>query len=392
MATTSDCAATSPRSVRSWYPASVFSIRCTEVPTCSSTPARRHSSRSRFEDVPGLVVAEQLAQLLLVVGHAVRVDHGDEVPRGVAGQGRLAEVRILRGEVGRLRVQVGEVAAPSTGHEDLLARLVGAVDEQHLTAALCGGEGTHQPGGTCADDHNVGSAHDPETAKAPGVRGFREERMKGLEPSTFCMASRRSSQLSYIRAAASSIATRIWPLGSGQYIQFMADSPTERRSRTPLPSRKDGKTPTANARQPASRADSAGARRAAILDDRPGPPGPELRVDGGALARARAERDDSVQQHRGQQRLHPAGRGRQRAQGQDAGRHGRRRVQEGGQVPGQQGRGGEELRDAAAVVRDLQLQQRAAEAAGLQQGRDRPRRRSTTGAGSSPPCCSGSAR
>jgi hypothetical protein len=26
-----------------------------------------------------------------------------------------------------------------------------------------------------------------------------EERMKGLEPSTFCMASRRSSQLSYIR-------------------------------------------------------------------------------------------------------------------------------------------------------------------------------------------------
>jgi len=26
--------------------------------------------------------------------------------------------------------------------------------------------------------------------------------MKGLEPSTFCMASRRSSQLSYIRASA----------------------------------------------------------------------------------------------------------------------------------------------------------------------------------------------
>ena len=29
------------------------------------------------------------------------------------------------------------------------------------------------------------------------------ERMKGLEPSTFCMASRRSSQLSYIRERAS---------------------------------------------------------------------------------------------------------------------------------------------------------------------------------------------
>src|SRR5205807_9785870 len=30
----------------------------------------------------------------------------------------------------------------------------------------------------------------------------REERMMGLEPTTFCMASRRSSQLSYIRAKA----------------------------------------------------------------------------------------------------------------------------------------------------------------------------------------------
>src|SRR5690349_16130760 len=29
-----------------------------------------------------------------------------------------------------------------------------------------------------------------------------EERMMGLEPTTFCMASRRSSQLSYIRAGA----------------------------------------------------------------------------------------------------------------------------------------------------------------------------------------------
>ena len=29
--------------------------------------------------------------------------------------------------------------------------------------------------------------------------GMEPKRMKGLEPSTFCMASRRSSQLSYIR-------------------------------------------------------------------------------------------------------------------------------------------------------------------------------------------------
>jgi hypothetical protein len=34
----------------------------------------------------------------------------------------------------------------------------------------------------------------------PAVAGLHEERMMGLEPTTFCMASRRSSQLSYIRA------------------------------------------------------------------------------------------------------------------------------------------------------------------------------------------------
>jgi hypothetical protein len=32
-------------------------------------------------------------------------------------------------------------------------------------------------------------------------QGIPRKRMKGLEPSTFCMASRRSSQLSYIRAS-----------------------------------------------------------------------------------------------------------------------------------------------------------------------------------------------
>ena len=38
--------------------------------------------------------------------------------------------------------------------------------------------------------------------KKPRLAGLNEERMMGLEPTTFCMASRRSSQLSYIRVAA----------------------------------------------------------------------------------------------------------------------------------------------------------------------------------------------
>ena len=37
--------------------------------------------------------------------------------------------------------------------------------------------------------------------KALDYQGFSNKRLKGLEPSTFCMASRRSSQLSYSRGA-----------------------------------------------------------------------------------------------------------------------------------------------------------------------------------------------
>jgi hypothetical protein len=36
----------------------------------------------------------------------------------------------------------------------------------------------------------------------PTRRGFAKKRLKGFEPSTFCMASRRSSQLSYSRIEA----------------------------------------------------------------------------------------------------------------------------------------------------------------------------------------------
>ena len=46
-----------------------------------------------------------------------------------------------------------------------------------------------------------------QQTKTPVLRGF-WKRMKGLEPSTFCMASRRSSQLSYSRNAVASLANR----------------------------------------------------------------------------------------------------------------------------------------------------------------------------------------
>jgi hypothetical protein len=56
-----------------------------------------------FKDVAGFVIAEQLAEFFLVVRHAVLGHHLDEIPLGVAGQGRLAEVRVLRQEIVQAR-------------------------------------------------------------------------------------------------------------------------------------------------------------------------------------------------------------------------------------------------------------------------------------------------
>src|SRR5512145_1117292 len=53
-----------------------------------------------------------------------------------------------------------------------------------------------------------------ETNELTDLQGLLE-RLKGLEPSTFCMASRRSSQLSYSRKSSASIATAgrsPWPV------------------------------------------------------------------------------------------------------------------------------------------------------------------------------------
>ena len=82
------------------------------------------------------VVAEELAQLLLVPGDAVALDERDEIARRVARERGAAEVGILRQEVRRVGVQVGEVAAAAAGDADLLAERSVVLDEQHAAAAL----------------------------------------------------------------------------------------------------------------------------------------------------------------------------------------------------------------------------------------------------------------
>ena len=111
-----------------------------------------------FEDVAGFVIAEQLAEFFLVVRHAVFGDHADEIPLGVAGQGGFAEVFVLREEIARFGVHVGEIAAATARHQDFLAGLVRMVEQHHLAPAPGGGQRTHQPCGASANDHDFGRA------------------------------------------------------------------------------------------------------------------------------------------------------------------------------------------------------------------------------------------
>ena len=76
----------------------------------------------------------------------------------------------------------------------------------------------------------------PRSRKPPHSRGFSSKRMKGFEPSTFAMARRRSSQLSYIREAGSTLAARVQRPSLGRSSAFVVERPASpngsSRSRT----------------------------------------------------------------------------------------------------------------------------------------------------------------
>jgi hypothetical protein len=107
------------------------------------------------DDLPRRAVAEQLAERLLVVANAVALDELDEVVLGMALQRRDAEMRVLRQEILRRSVDVGEVAAAATGDADLLSRRGRVVDEQHRAAPPSRLDGTHHARSTRADHKNV---------------------------------------------------------------------------------------------------------------------------------------------------------------------------------------------------------------------------------------------
>ena len=111
------------------------------------------------EDVVGGARAEELAESFFVPGDAVLLDEGEEVERGVAGEGGFGEVRVGGEEVFGGGVEVGEVAAASSGDEDFLARGGGVFEDEGAAAAAGGVSGAEEAGGSGSEDEDVGLGH-----------------------------------------------------------------------------------------------------------------------------------------------------------------------------------------------------------------------------------------
>src|ERR1019366_6360391 len=101
------------------------------------------------------LVAEELPKLFLVVGNSVLLDEFDETRRHVPRQRRLAEVRISGEEVVGPAAQIGEIATPAAGDEDLFANAIGVLQHGDPAATLAGFEGTHQSGCAAAENNHV---------------------------------------------------------------------------------------------------------------------------------------------------------------------------------------------------------------------------------------------
>ena len=79
------------------------------------------------------------------------LNHRDEIVLGITRQCGLAEMRVVGQEVRRLTVKIGEITAAATGHQDLLADPVGALEYDNVTAAPGGSDSAHQSGSAAAN-------------------------------------------------------------------------------------------------------------------------------------------------------------------------------------------------------------------------------------------------
>ena len=109
----------------------------------------------QFDDLSRADVAEELAELLLVMGYAVPLDERDEGCRGESGERGFVEVRVAGEIILGSGVDVREIAAATAGNQYLLSGAIIVLDEENGAPALARLDGTHQTRRASTQDDNV---------------------------------------------------------------------------------------------------------------------------------------------------------------------------------------------------------------------------------------------
>ena len=130
---------------------------------CSISPivvSRRISAcgqiaNQHVDDGARSLVAEELAERLFMPGEARLGDTVAKVPWAVAGKRRLGEMRVLRDEIVRARLDIGEVASSAARDADLLGRLARMIEDEHALAILCGPRAAEKAGRTGSEYQRV---------------------------------------------------------------------------------------------------------------------------------------------------------------------------------------------------------------------------------------------
>ena len=87
------------------------------------------------------------------------LDHRNEIVLRVAAERGLAEMRVGGQKALGRYFKIGEIAAAAARDENLGARLIVMLEQQHAPAALPRSHRAHQSGRAGADDHYVERFH-----------------------------------------------------------------------------------------------------------------------------------------------------------------------------------------------------------------------------------------
>jgi hypothetical protein len=133
----------------------------------------------RFEHICNVfrgAIAEELPERFLVVGDAMLLNECDEICGRVAGQGGFREVFVCGDKVFGPAMDVGEIAAASTGDENLLADAIGTLQNGDTPPAFPGFYGAKQASRPSAKNQSVkpvdqGKISSEAESRSRGFRG-----------------------------------------------------------------------------------------------------------------------------------------------------------------------------------------------------------------------------